>query len=771
MPESPAARTWSSAQLIRLESEWRRLQRAFAFHPRVELIPLAGDPPGEYQVQYTLTTLVVDAAGRLVYAAAMPVHLWLPPHFPHDAPVVRPMGAAFHPNVSMEWVHLSPPWGPDGSLVQVVTHVGELLAFRTYDPGTALNPVAMAWVHANRALLPTDPGDFSPEAGGEPLARVARHGAAAIEEQRRKVEAACDRLVSRDPPGDAEVRQFSWRVQLALSLFDAPDVPESLRAAAAEVEETVLSMRGPASVWAQVARQVETAESVGAAVAAVAAADEALVKALGEFDSFGAKFGQASSCGAGPGPGGEAGARKTLPGLPALAEIQPLALALRRVVREGEQAAAELRARLARLAPPPRTVGLLPGRMLTRRLEREAARASAAAEPARASGAVLASAEPSLSRARRESLSADRLAAWAEYADLARRGDQLVGALAGSDPARVHAFFASGPSGESGPFEYELPLDLGGRPIVVSNPRGVSLRVVDAESEETLACGDGAVTLAPRPGPATRPDPPTGAGAGSGGISHTVTLHPGQRTDELRVQLEYILTQTRDALARLLPDAEAADADEWPADSWAGRLAAAMDDAQNYRPIRDAHRRSSVRWKALLSELAMLGRFKQRLATHHLLARLAEFVPRVQARAQKAREGLIRIEARLAEIAARSGRDFETDQPLIPQHLAGEYAGLVAERDRSRHEIAWAAAARHAAADRVRARLQKPKHFGSADLPVLRLLAPLPAALAGMAPRITDAAIFAQVSRLEELLGARLRDPDAPASPARSGSA
>jgi hypothetical protein len=143
----------------------------------------------------------------------------------------------------------------------------------------------------------------------------------------------------------------------------------------------------------------------------------------------------------------------------------------------------------------------------------------------------------------------------------------------------------------------------------------------------------------------------------------------------------------------------------------------------------------------------------------------------VQARAEKGRETLGRAEARLSEIAARSGRDFETDQPLIPRHLAGEYAGLVAERDRARQEIAWAAAARQAAGERVRARLHKVKHLGSADLPVLRVLAPLPPSLAEMGPRITDSAIASQVSRLEELLGARLRDPAAPATPARSGTA
>src|SRR5687768_16256388 len=38
--------SWTSDQLVRLEHEWRRLQRSFAYHPSVKITPLAGNPPG-----------------------------------------------------------------------------------------------------------------------------------------------------------------------------------------------------------------------------------------------------------------------------------------------------------------------------------------------------------------------------------------------------------------------------------------------------------------------------------------------------------------------------------------------------------------------------------------------------------------------------------------------------------------------------------------------------------------------------------------------------
>jgi hypothetical protein len=93
---------------------------------------------------------------------------------------------------------------------------------------------------------------------------------------------------------------------------------------------------------------------------------------------------------------------------------------------------------------------------------------------------------------------------------------------------------------------------------------------------------------------------------------------------------------------------------------------------------------------------------------------------------------------------------------MIPQHLAGEYADRLAERDRAQQEIAWATGALQVVPDRVRIRLSKPKLLGAADVASLKVLAPLPAALVAVAPYVGDEQVRAQVARLEELLGVSL---------------
>ena len=175
------------------------------------------------------------------------------------------------------------------------------------------------------------------------------------------------------------------------------------------------------------------------------------------------------------------------------------------------------------------------------------------------------------------------------------------------------------------------------------------------------------------------------------------------------------------------------------------------------RPVVEEHRRASRRWKGLLSELAALGRFKQRLGAYYKFSRLIHFVPRAQAREEAARQLLARADARLAEIAARAAHDLETNQLVVPQHLAAEYADWLAERDRAQQEILRVNKSLQGVAERVRGRLSKAKLPGCAEVPALRILAPVSESLRAPGAVMTGAALDVQVARLEELLGVKLR--------------
>ena len=756
-PADPGA-----GHLARLAEEWRQLRRAFAYHPFVEVLPLSGDPPAEYQVNYRVTTLAVGEAGQLAYVTACPVHLWLPPHFPHNAPVLRPMAAVFHPNVAMEWIHLNPPWRPDGCLVDVVSQVGALLAFQSYDPDAVANPLAMNWVYANPHLLPTDPAaGFSPAAGGDPLVRVLRFGPGTLGELRGKLEAAAERLAA-DPALPPEgLEELAQEVAGALPVFDDPDLPDALRAAAAGVRELADSLAAPDPVWRRIGRQNVLAGAVASAAGEVVKAEEALRRAMGaEAGRYGPADGagdESGDAGAAPQDGAGGAAAEAVARVPAPAVIQPVALALRRAVRAADQAVADLREKLGELAAAPRVApppGTPPGASaaetpLGRLVARELSRLSAAAEPARAAGAWLASLEPVLHRARREAADADRVAAWADHRDLLRRGAELVARVSATAPADLQAYRLAGPGAPAGPFEFEQPCDPGdgGPPVAVWSLRARVVRVVDTATEEVVGRGDGRVELA-RPG-------------GAGDVAVVV----GEHTEELRVQFEYLLAQARDALARLRPPPHDRPRPAAPS-TWPARLAAELEDLDAHRLAEAEHRRAADEWKLLAADLAALGRFKQRLATYHLLVRVADFVPRARAERDRLRGAVARADADLADIGARSSRDLESGGMIIPVQYAPQYARLMGERDRARHLAQRLDHSLAGAAERIRLRLAKPRLYGDGEPPRLHVMGPLPPAYAGQQSHLADEAMRQLLARVAGLFGTPFGPPPARADAA-----
>src|SRR5688500_17099129 len=207
---------WAPAQLLRLPGAWRKIQRAYAYHPLVRVVPLEGDPPSEYRVEYKVRTLAIDENGQLTYLSSAAVHVWLPPQFPHAPPVIRPMDQVFHPNFTMDWVHQDPPWGPNSSLVDLVKRVGQMLESQAYRPEANFNEAAMESVQAYPHLVPTDPaGNFAPEAGGDPLGRICRYGAETLDQLRHQFVGLCDGvLAGRPKTGPVEVRQFGRQMSL-----------------------------------------------------------------------------------------------------------------------------------------------------------------------------------------------------------------------------------------------------------------------------------------------------------------------------------------------------------------------------------------------------------------------------------------------------------------------------------------------------------------------------------------------------------------------------
>ena len=731
-PAAPPGATWSPAQLIRLESEWRKLQRSFAYHPLVQIIPLAGDPPAEYQVQYKVTTLAINQAGQLAYISTCPIHIWLPPQFPHAPPTVRPMTPVFHPNVTMEWVYTTPPWGPTASLAALVTQIGQILAYQTWDVASIANHVAADWLTANAHLVPTDPtADFSPNNGGEPLARIMRFGTQTVEQIKGRVREMSDRLVSPMPPSVSEMRRFAEQTRQSLGVFSDADIPDHMRAAAVELDEVALSMLAEKSPWEALAKRFVAADQAMTGIDELATALGNAAKAQAAFEALA------------PAPPKADDPVATVAQVPPPTALQAAAQALRKASRDAENRFKTLRERTAALQglPEPQA-DVTPGGMLAERLQAEIVRAAETVDAARARAtAALAEAEPLAEQARRKLAAADRITQWAEYADLLRQGNALLTRLMGAGPTGIQSYFLRTDQypDEYGPFEYEQRLDAYELRMAVSSLAPTHFDVIDTRNGQVIAHGEGGELAAGL--------------RGKGGAAMTVVVRPAEHTEELRVQLEYMLTETRERmnhLRELPPLAET--------DAWAYRYEAAVRPEAALGRVLESHRQTRQAWKGLLLDLAVLGRYKQRLATHFQIERVSELVPRVFAEIDKAQTKLNESTQRLADIAARSGRNPDTEQLIIPNRFAQEYADKNRDRERALRDLPRLRELLANAAAQVRKRLSASKLVGVGGVPTFHVLPPLPDAWVQLDPMLSNEQILGRLAAL----AARLDTPIVP---------
>jgi len=146
----------STVRLRRLAADFTRLEDYVRRHPRVRLIQSDGDPPERYQLEYRIRSLrQVD--GELQPIKSHIVEITLPRHYPRVAPQCRMLTPVFHPNIAPHAVCVGDHWSAGESLQTIVTRIGEMLAYQSYNVKSPLNGEAARWAEEHEDRLPLDP--------------------------------------------------------------------------------------------------------------------------------------------------------------------------------------------------------------------------------------------------------------------------------------------------------------------------------------------------------------------------------------------------------------------------------------------------------------------------------------------------------------------------------------------------------------------------------------------------------------------------------------
>jgi len=152
----------SSVRLRRLTADFERLSDYVKSHPRLRLVQSDGDPPDRYQIEYRIRSLrQIDGDLKIVKSHIVEINL--PRNYPRTPPQCRMLSPVFHPNIAPHAICVGDHWSAGESLYSIVTRIGEMLAYQSYNVKSPLNGEAARWVDEHEDELPLDGVSLLPE--------------------------------------------------------------------------------------------------------------------------------------------------------------------------------------------------------------------------------------------------------------------------------------------------------------------------------------------------------------------------------------------------------------------------------------------------------------------------------------------------------------------------------------------------------------------------------------------------------------------------------
>jgi ubiquitin-protein ligase len=152
-----------SVRLRRLQADYEQLREGLQGHPAISIRGVSGSPPERYQIEYKLRSLSEGADGQIRERCEHVAEIYLTLSYPRQAPQCRMLTPVFHPNIAPHAICIGDHWAAGESLLQLITRVGEMLAYQSYNTKSPLNGAAARWVDENQDQVPTDPRDLTPQ--------------------------------------------------------------------------------------------------------------------------------------------------------------------------------------------------------------------------------------------------------------------------------------------------------------------------------------------------------------------------------------------------------------------------------------------------------------------------------------------------------------------------------------------------------------------------------------------------------------------------------
>lgn len=155
----------ASPRQRRLQSDYEALKVRFGNDGPVQLRNTRGNPPERYEIAYNVKGLEVKPDGTIVSRTQHIAEINLTTGYPRQAPQCKMLTPIFHPNFDPSAICIGDHWAASESLADLVSRIGEMITYQSYNTKSPLNGEAARWADENSNKLPVDKTDFFPAEG------------------------------------------------------------------------------------------------------------------------------------------------------------------------------------------------------------------------------------------------------------------------------------------------------------------------------------------------------------------------------------------------------------------------------------------------------------------------------------------------------------------------------------------------------------------------------------------------------------------------------
>jgi ubiquitin-protein ligase len=139
-----------------LSEDFKQVQKLLELYPDIKIIKTEGDPPEQYDIEYTIKGYKTDPDGTPSPDKNHEVRISLPFGYPHFPPTAKPITSIFHPDIDPDAIRIADFWQDNHSLSDLIVHIGQMICGNHYTKEDPFNQSAFEWFEERKSWLPFD---------------------------------------------------------------------------------------------------------------------------------------------------------------------------------------------------------------------------------------------------------------------------------------------------------------------------------------------------------------------------------------------------------------------------------------------------------------------------------------------------------------------------------------------------------------------------------------------------------------------------------------